>query len=560
MFVRSNHLTASRAEIPLPNATFNHSSTFSDSINRFAPTTTSSTQSTTTASRTGSPLASAQSQTTAPSSTENQKSPSKATPHFTTTSASRKPDRPADNLCDPSPPYASDKIPYGCFVKFPTVGKTLTQSLEELVDLEPHPSEYTFPNLVLPFSCLFLMATVLNFVNTIPNDSPLRPSLVLFLRHFGTHTTLLERFKRVQRDSPLKFFLSISFRRLLINLTQFLSDEDTSSVLQLIQSHYGGFEVENDDFLQNCVVEEVTTLLPDSPRPSPLRIEATRSYLLTLSKTVSFYFSFSPVREWRHFKPLYVNDAWCALVSDYLQQENVPAISKTRLDCFPCSFLVSSQLASEMLSFIATTESLSKCECCFSLLSRQEPPPSPHPLEPSVFLGLVEKTTSLLRNRESNKLHKTIFRTLRSWVNWDQLELSSMFPPLLPLLSEAARVISRRTQVHPHSAFLEHVAVSGINKLRKTNLADSPRRSATRILLRIALNFPTVQGTNQIVGNFSFTVSRAKSTRVKEIQDLTTRLLVEGGCEDLFASAGLETIYQLRFRAMMNHPSAYFDL
>ncbi|KAK2944890.1 hypothetical protein BLNAU_20180 [Blattamonas nauphoetae] len=34
-FVHSNHLTASHPEIPLPNATFNHSSTFSDIINSF---------------------------------------------------------------------------------------------------------------------------------------------------------------------------------------------------------------------------------------------------------------------------------------------------------------------------------------------------------------------------------------------------------------------------------------------------------------------------------------------------------------------------------------------
>ncbi|KAK2952936.1 hypothetical protein BLNAU_12112 [Blattamonas nauphoetae] len=87
------------------------------------------------------------------------------------------------------------------------------------------------------------------------------------------------------------------------------------------------------------------------------------------------------------------------------------------------------------------------------------------------------------------------------------------------------------------SVSLQQEDVATSISLLKTNLADSQRRSATQ-LLRIALNFPTGQGTNQVVGNFSFTISRAKSTRVKEIQDLTTRVLVEGGCEDLFTSAG----------------------
>ncbi|KAK2959486.1 hypothetical protein BLNAU_5535 [Blattamonas nauphoetae] len=117
-----------------------------------------------------------------------------------------------------------------------------------------------------------------------------------------------------------------------------------------------------------------------------------------------------------------------------------------------------------------------------------------------------------------------------------------MFPHLVPLLQETSIV------------FLEHVAVKGIDKLRAIHLSVSQRRSSTSILVQIGLNVPTTNVIGRIMSTFANLMRWWMSSPWKEIKELMCRVLVEEGCEDLYASAAFDTHASLRFRAEMNHP------
>ncbi|KAK2944686.1 hypothetical protein BLNAU_20379 [Blattamonas nauphoetae] len=386
--------------------------------------------------------------------------------------------------CDPTPPCWADQTLLKEFRRLPSIQNNLAQSIERLL-------------------------------MSIPYESPLRASLLLFLPQYARRTTIIEHL-HLYNNSKYQIFLTTSLRRILLRLTQFLSDKDTSSILQIILSQYRGSMDSENNVLRNSVQEEVELLLPDQSRPSHLRIEAIRSYLLTLSI--------------RNFDRFFHNEFWACR---YGQRNFV----------------------SDTFIVIPRCESPKNCDFCFWLLSKQESRNTERPLEPCLFAGVVKKATHLIHHRLSIEGHKQVFTTLQNFVYWDQLELSSMFPALLPLLSETAVVISRRRKTTHHAAFLEHVAVCGIHKLDTPDLNEPQRRSITSTLTRIGLNFPTVEGTDRIIHSFSTLFGRPISSPMNGIQDLTVRIMVEEGCEDLFASAPLEFHSPLRFRAVMNCPN-----
>ncbi|KAK2961153.1 hypothetical protein BLNAU_3921 [Blattamonas nauphoetae] len=457
------------------------------------------------------------------------------------------------HICDPAPPYASDKIPYGCAETFPTVGKTLAQSLEELVDSESHFSIYSVRDFIVPFSSLYLMSTILNFVSTLPNDSPLRYSLVLFLRHFGTHHTILTHFELITDDSKRSLFLSLNFRRLLINLTQFLSDEDTSSVIQGIQSYHGGFNRDYSDFLQNYVHEEVKTLLPDSLRPSPLRIKAVRPFLRTLTKTVSYHFHRGHTDMWFVYEPRYLNEAFNDLIVDFAEQEKPSTISKIRLNCFPNTMLLSWRYEPKLLSFMLRCESPKDLEFCFSMLSKHSRRFGFSTIRLGEFQSLIEIGTHLIRSRESSKVPKTILRSLMHCVYWDCFDMSTLLPTLLPLVAEILELFKKRGKGTVLSSFLEHVALVGISQLEKDTLDEDRIRFATSTYLRLSFAIPTLRGLQCIMDRFAFCLAGRDSQRPNARRVLISRILVEEGCEDLFASTSLKTKSPLHFTAVMNH-------
>ncbi|KAK2961188.1 hypothetical protein BLNAU_3956 [Blattamonas nauphoetae] len=343
------------------------------------------------------------------------------------------------------------------------------------------------------------------------------------------------------------------FRRLLINLTQFLSDEDTSFVLQCIQSFYGGFEVEDDNFLQNRALEDVKTLLPDSPRPSPLRIKATRSYLLTLSKTVSYFFNYAHINEWRVYEPRYLNAALYHLIDDFTKQEKPSFVSKIRLNCFPNTVPLYFGGDSTLFYFMLQCESPKDLVFCFSLLSKHLTEPRIWKIRFDDFQNLVQISTHLIRSRESSKVHKTILRSLMHCVGWKHLDMSALLPTLLPLVTEILDLFKKRGKGTVLSSFLEHVALVGISQLEKDTLDEDRIRFATFTYLRISFAIPTLRGLQRIMDRFSSTLMMMTFCRQNARQILISRILIEEGCEDLFASTSLKTKSPLHFTAVMNH-------
>ncbi|KAK2960263.1 hypothetical protein BLNAU_4816 [Blattamonas nauphoetae] len=462
--------------------------------------------------------------------------------------------------CDPTPPCLFDKMILDRCKTIPTTHKSLAESLEKLMMSESfRDSLRPYTTYVLPFSSLFFISTVLNCVSILPKELPLRASLLLFLQQNVSHQTILEHIS-LYNNSEYQVFLSTSFRRNLLRLTQFMSDEDTSSILQMILSHNEGLNDSKHECKHNSIKEEMEILLPDPSRPSQLRIESIRSYLQNLSDLHFSVTSNCDLRySWRsHFlktRHQFVKDAFLDLVSDFVQEENPRPILALRLRSFPTNIQLPVDLAWKMFKAIPRCKSLKSLDFCFWLLSKQDFCNKKRHLEPHLFVGVVEKATHLIRNHHSIKLHKQVIKILQMCVEGSQLELSSMFHVLLPLLSEILVVISKRRRVNHHTEFLHDVVDSGIHKLDTPDLSEPQCRFITSSLIQLGLTFPTVRGTNRIMSSFANEMNRGICPWKKRLKDLIVRIMVEEGCEDLFASAPLKFHSKLRFRAVMNCPN-----
>ncbi|KAK2947187.1 hypothetical protein BLNAU_17892 [Blattamonas nauphoetae] len=438
------------------------------------------------------------------------------------------------------------------YPRLPTVKPTLAQSVEGLIEYAGGSlTSESFDRIIYPFSSLFFMSTVMNYITTLPNRSDLQSSLVAFIADFGSHRTII-RCLGFDSGSWFHSYLSINSRRILLNLMQFLSDEDASRHLEMISQHYGALKEEKSIFGMNLVILEVLTLLPDSPDPSPQQIEEKRSYIKTHFNSLLSTYLWCTSKQ-QHERHRMLKCEYCSFLSEYVKQEIPSDNSRLLLRLFPCTIQVPDHLLQEVVFVILRSKSLKDHDFCFSVLSGQEYCFLKRRLEPPLFLELVEKAVSLIRTRLSISVHRTVYNTFLKWVDWDELELSFMFLHLLPLLSETVTMISSRRKVEVHTEFLEHVAVKGINKLWTTNMSESQRRHLTTTLVLIGLNLPTTKVIDKIMTDFAFKMRVTTSASVREIQDLVHRVLIEEGCEEFYASAALDTPGTLKYGQEMNN-------
>ncbi|KAK2947522.1 hypothetical protein BLNAU_17542 [Blattamonas nauphoetae] len=439
--------------------------------------------------------------------------------------------------CDPSPPCSPDEDISDLYPLLPTVEPTLAESVASLVDYsgDMFTPEF-FSSMMTPFSCLFFMSSALDCLTTLPNDSPLRSPLVSFLSSFGAHERLL---KYLGLDSGLWFhsFLSVSFRSVLLNLIPFLPQQFRNSYEQMVNDHYRDLKLEQNVYRECSNLMEVKDRLTDSLYPSPTQINKAQSYLNTRKdlharQNTFFYF-----------------------VAQYVQRESPMDIHRIRVNLFHGPIQLPQHLSQEVVFVILRSKSLMDHTLCFSLLSQQNVTSKFTPLDPRLFLELVEKGTYLIRLRPAVDVAKLVLETFLKWVDWDQLELSFMFPHLLPLISVTTKMISRgRRSAASHAPFVEHVVWKGISKLWSTRLSESQRRSFASILVRIGLNMPKLQLIGRFVYLSAVNLAQLKSGREREIQNDLRRVMIAEGCEDLFASNSFRVLNGTRLRAEMNQP------
>ncbi|KAK2944764.1 hypothetical protein BLNAU_20297 [Blattamonas nauphoetae] len=97
---------------------------------------------------------------------------------------------------------------------------------------------------------------------------------------------------------------------------------------------------------------------PDSPRPSPLRIEIASSYLRKLSKIVTYSTKSGRKPKQQQVKPAYMNATFCDLLADFVNQATPTAISRIRLRSFPCIPEVPGHMLYDVLETIPRCTSL----------------------------------------------------------------------------------------------------------------------------------------------------------------------------------------------------------
>ncbi|KAK2944276.1 hypothetical protein BLNAU_20811 [Blattamonas nauphoetae] len=441
------------------------------------------------------------------------------------------------STCDPSPPCSPDEDISHLYPLLPTVEQTLAESVASLIDYsgDMFTPEF-FSSMMTPFSCLFFMSSALNCITTLPNDSPLRSPLVSFLSSFGAHERIL---KYLGLDSGLWFhsFLSVSFRSVLLNLIPFLPQKFRNFYEQMVNDHYRDLKLERKMYRATSYVWVVKDRLPDSHYPDRPDIDKTRSYLNKSYNTQTKQKTFS------------------SFVARYVQQKSPEDIHRIRVNLFRRPIQLPQHLSQEVVFVILRSKSLKDHALCFSMLSQQNLTKEFNPLDPRLFLGLVEKGTDLIQLRPAVDVAKLVLETLLKWVDWDRLELSFMFPDLLPLISVSTEMISRgKRSAAALTPFVEHVVWKGISKLWSTHLSESQRRSFASVLVRIGLNMPSVQPIGRFVSFFAVNLAQLKCGREREIQNDIRRVMVEEGCEDLFASNSFRVLDGTRLRAEMNQP------
>ncbi|KAK2946642.1 hypothetical protein BLNAU_18394 [Blattamonas nauphoetae] len=439
--------------------------------------------------------------------------------------------------CDPSPPCSPDEDISKLYPLLPTVEPTLAESVASLIEYsgDMFTPEF-FSSTMTPFSCLFFMSSALDCITTLPNDSPLRSPLVSFLASFGAHERILQY---ISLDSGLWFhsFLSVSFRRVLLNLIPFLPGHLFYSFNKMVNDLCRDLKHAQERYELCLNISEVKRRLPESPPPTQTQINKARSYLNkynTFERKGKLFFYF---------------------LTEYVKQEDPTDISLIRVRAFQKKIQIPQHLFQEVVFVILRSEYYEDYEFCFLLLSQQNLTNKFRPLEPRLFVGLVEKGTDLMQERSTVHVQKSVLETFLKWVDWDQLELSFMFPHLLPLVSVTTEMIAKgKRNLAALTPFVEHVVWKGISKLWSAHLSESQRRFFASILVRIGLNMPSVQLIGRFVYFFTVNLARPKSGREREIQNDLGRVMIAEGCEDLFASNSFRVLNRTRLRAEMNRP------